>query len=137
VAGWSALGAISVFMLVVAAVFVFAPDPLLRPFTRDPAVLRLGATLLLIAAVFQLFDGLQVVATGVLRGVGDTRTPMVTNLVGHWVLGLPVAYGLCFPLGWGVAGLWVGLSVGLVVAGIVLVLVWRHRVRDLRAAART
>jgi MATE family multidrug resistance protein len=136
VAGWSALGLISVFMLVVAAVFVFVPDPLLRPFTSDPEVLQLGATLLLIAAVFQLFDGLQVVATGVLRGVGDTRTPMVTNLIGHWVLGLPVAYGLCFRLGWGVAGLWVGLSVGLVVAGIVLVLVWRHRVRDLRATAR-
>ena len=65
-------------------------------------MLALGASLLVVAAVFQLFDGLQAVATGVLRGLGDTRTPMRVNLVGHWLLGLPVGYVLCFVLGRGV-----------------------------------
>ena len=70
-------------------------------FTNDAAVLALGASLLWIAAVFQLFDGLQGVVTGTLRGLGDTRTPMVTNLAAHWLIGLPVGYWLCFGLGWG------------------------------------
>ena len=64
---------------------------------------------LLVAALFQLFDGLQVVATGILRGTGDTRTPMLSNLIGHWLLGLPVGYALCFHWNRGVVGLWLGL----------------------------
>jgi len=135
VAGWSALALISAFMLAVAAAFVFLPRVFLTPFTTDPGVLRLAAGLLLVAAVFQVFDGLQVVATGVLRGVGDTRTPMLANLIGHWALGLPVAYVLCFPFGWGVVGLWIGLSVGLISTGLVLVLVWQRRVRGLTAGS--
>lgn len=132
-AGWTALGTITLFMLVAAVVMIAAPRPLLRPFTTDPAVLALGARLLLVAAVFQLFDGLQVVATGALRGVGDTRTPMLWNLVGHWGLGLPVAYVGAFHLGWGVVGLWIGLALGLTVCGIVLLRVWQLRVRRLVA----
>jgi MATE family multidrug resistance protein len=81
--------------------------------------------------VFQLFDGLQVLATGALRGVGDTRTPMMWNLVGHWGLGLPVAYLAAFHLGWGVVGLWVGLALGLTVCGVVLLRVWQVRVREM------
>ncbi len=130
-AGWTALGAITLFMVVSAVVMVTAPRPLLRPFTADAQVLALGARLLLVAAVFQLFDGLQVVATGALRGVGDTRTPMVWNLIGHWGLGLPVAYLGAFHLGWGVVGLWVGLALGLTVCGVVLLRVWQLRVRRL------
>lgn len=133
--GWLAIGAISVFMLAVAAVFVSTPRALLGVFTRDPDVLAVGSTLLLVAALFQLFDGLQGVATGLLRGVGDTRTPMAWNLAGHWVLGLPTGYVLCFPLAFGVVGLWVGLSVGLTLIGIVLVVTWGRRVRALRAGA--
>lgn len=132
-AGWTALGSMGVFMAGVAVVFVAVPDWLVAPFTNDPAVVRLAAALLLIAAFFQLFDGLQVVATGVLRGLGDTRTPMLLNLAGHWGLGLPVGYALCFVSGWGVRGLWVGLSVGLISVGLVLVLVWARRVRTCRA----
>jgi MATE family multidrug resistance protein len=90
-------------------------------------VLAIGATLLAVAAVFQLFDGLQVVATGILRGIGDTRTPMLLGLAGHWGLGLPVGYALCFRLGTGVTGLWIGLSVGLIAVGFALVFVWRRR----------
>jgi MATE family multidrug resistance protein len=119
-------------MLLVALTFVTMPHRLLGVFTDNPAVIATGRPLLLVAAVFQLFDGLQVVATGVLRGVGDTRTPMLWNLTGHWVFGLPVGYLLCFRYGWGVTGRWVGLSIGLTIVGIVLVGVWARRARGLR-----
>ena len=76
------------------------------------------------AAVFQLFDGLQVAATGVLRGASETRLPMLANLLGHWVLGLPLGYYLAFERGMGAVGLWAGLSVGLVVVAVLLVVHW-------------
>jgi MATE family multidrug resistance protein len=134
-AGWTALATIAAFMLAVAVLFVIAPRVLLIGFTRDELVLALGSTLLAVAAVFQLFDGLQVVATGVLRGVGDTRTPMLINLAGHWFCGLPIGWVLCFVIGLGVVGLWVGLSVGLILVGGVLVFVWRRRVDALTRTA--
>ena len=80
----------------------------------------LGASLLAVAAIFQLFDGIQGVATGILRGLGDTRTPMVWNLVGHWFVGLPSGYALCFVAGLGVIGLWWGLTIGLIICGVAL-----------------
>jgi MATE family multidrug resistance protein len=83
--------------------------------------------LLRIAALFQLFDGLQVVATGALRGLGDTRTPMLAHLAGYWGVCLPVAYLLCFRFGWGAAGIWVGLSAALILIGSALVMAWRWR----------
>ena len=86
-----------------------------------------GVSLLVVAAAFQPFDGLQGVATGVLRGVGDTRTPMFTNLAAHWLLGLPLGYSLCFLWGWGVIGLWVGLATGLILLGVVLLAVCVRR----------
>jgi len=119
------------FMTAAALAFVLVPRPLVGMFTSNEAVFALGRRLLLVAAVFQLFDGLQGVSTGLLRGLGDTRTPMVGNLAGHWLLGLPVGYALCFWRGWGVIGLWAGLSVGLVAIGVALVLTWRFRIRAL------
>jgi MATE family multidrug resistance protein len=77
-----------------------------------------------VAAVFQLFDGLQVVATGALRGAGDTRTPVICGVIAYWVLGLPVGYYLCFVAGHGVVGLWAGISVGLIVVAGFLLPVW-------------
>jgi MATE family multidrug resistance protein len=127
-AGWMAMAIGGAFMLVTALVFVTMPRTLIGLFSPGPDVLALGSSLLLIAAVFQLFDGLQAVATGVLRGLGDTRTPMMVNLVGHWLLGLPVGYLLCFTVGMGVAGLWIGLSTGLIVCGVILTWVWSRRV---------
>lgn len=133
-AGWTALLVISLFMLAVATVFVTVPRTLLGVFTREEAVLRLGTSLLAVAALFQLFDGLQGVATGILRGLGDTRTPMFWNLAGHWAFGLPVGYSLCFIWGWGVIGLWIGLSVGLTLVGAVLVAIWHRRTRHREVA---
>ena len=130
-AGWLALGLGVTFMSVAAATFVTMPGPILRLFTADTSVLETGVVLLQLAALFQLFDGVQVVATGVLRGLGDTRTAMLSNLAGHWVVGLPVGYALCFRWGMGVVGLWVGLSLGLILVEVVLVPVWHRRVREL------
>ena len=76
--------------------FVSIPTWIARLFSPDPMVIRTGATLLLVAAAFQLFDGLQTVATGALRGTGDTRTPMLANFIAYWLIGLPVGYVLCF-----------------------------------------
>lgn len=127
--GWAALTLGAGFMCSAALCFVLAPHPILRLFTAEPAVIRTGVTLLLVAALFQLFDGLQAVATGVLRGLGDTRTPMACNLAGHWIVGLPAGYLLCFVVGWGIVGLWVGLSIGLILVGTALVLIWWRRTR--------
>jgi MATE family multidrug resistance protein len=123
-AGWTALGLGSLFMAFAALLFVSVPGWIIRAFTTDPAVGAVGVHLLYVAAVFQLFDGLQVVAIGALRGAGDTRTPMLWNLVGYWVLGLPVGYVLCFRYGQGAVGLWIGLSLGLIVVGSILLRAW-------------
>lgn len=133
-AGWTALAVGAAITATVGIVFMVAPRPLIRLFTDDAEVLAIGTRLLLIAAAFQLFDGTQAVATGVLRGLGDTRTPMIMNVVGHWVLGLPVGWALCFRLGWGVAGLWIGLSIGLIFVAIVLTARWQ---RDAHRLARS
>jgi multidrug resistance protein, MATE family len=87
----------------------------------------------LLPAVFQIFDGVQVAATCILRGAGGTRTLMLVNLVG--LLGLPAGYLLCFVLGYGVTGLWIGLSVGLIVDGSILLIAWsRLRLQSFLAA---
>lgn len=126
-AGWTAILLGVAFMAVAATSFVVVPRAFLGLFTQEESVLQLGSSLLLVAAVFQLFDGIQGVATGALRGIGDTRTPMITNLAGHWLLGLPVGYTLCFIVGYGVIGLWIGLSVGLIVVGVILLAIWARK----------
>ncbi len=133
-AGWAALLLGVLFMGCAALVFLALPEPILRLFTSEPAVIATGVSLLLVAACFQLFDGVQGVTTGLLRGLGDTRTPMIWNLAGHWCLGLPMGYVLCFVVGWGVIGLWIGLSAGLILVGLVLLATWARRARDLPAA---
>jgi MATE family multidrug resistance protein len=107
-----ALGA--AFMSVGALTFALVPAPLVRIFTDDADAVSLGIQLLLIAAVFQLFDGVQAVAAGALRGAGDVRFPFVSNVVAHWAVGFPLAYVLGFVLPFGVEGIWWGLTSGLV-----------------------
>ena len=134
-AGWVAISLALGAMSCSAVLFALAPEALIRPFSDDREVLTIGVGLLLVAAVFQLFDGLQVVSTGALRGLGDTRVPMIANLIGHWGLGLPIAYALCFWYGWGAQGLWAGLAVGLILIGATLLGVWHWRSRRLLAPA--
>ena len=130
--GWTAILIGTGFVLVAALAFVLIPRQLIGLFSKDAGVLSVGASLLLLAALFQLFDGLQGVITGTLRGLGDTRTAMIVNLVAHWLIGLPTGYVLCFVIGWGVYGLWVGLSLGLIIVGVILLYVWTQKIRDYR-----
>jgi MATE family multidrug resistance protein len=125
--GWIALLLGTLFMAVASLALWTAPRLILRVFTADAAVVASGAVLLRIAALFELFDGFQTVATGALRGLGDTRSPMLAHLAGYWLIGLPIAYVLCFRLGWGVSGIWVGLTTALILIGIALVWMWNAR----------
>lgn len=135
-AGWVSLASGIVFMTIIAAALLLAPEPMLRPFSADERVIDTGVRLLAIAAAFQIFDGTQAIATGVLRGIGDTRTPVITNVVGHWICGLPVGAALCFWYGWGIRGLWIGLSIGLFIVAVVLTGVWRRKSRHLEIFER-
>jgi MATE family multidrug resistance protein len=103
------------------------PDLLVRAFTDDAGVIAVGTVLLPIAAAFQVVDGTQVVAAGVLRGTADTRVPAVIAFVGYWLVGLPVGLVLAFPGGWGASGLWWGLTAGL--ASVAVLLLARARSR--------
>lgn len=125
-AGWTAVALGAAVMSVSAVLLVTAPRLIARLFTPDLSVISGAATLLRIAALFQLFDGLQVVTTGALRGLGDTRTPMLCHFGGYWLVGLPTGLWLCFGRNWGAPGLWTGLSVGLILIGGTLTLVWRR-----------
>jgi len=108
------------FMCGTGVVFLSLPHALAGLYSSDAAVVAVAATLIRLAGVFQVFDGLQVVAGGILRGMGQTRVPMVVNALGYWLLGLPVSWLLGFRAGWGPVGLWWGLVVGLAVVATVL-----------------
>lgn len=128
-AGWSAIALGCGFMFCSGLVFVSFSRMIARLFSPDPQVISVGATLLLIAAAFQLFDGLQTVATGALRGTGDTHTPMLANLIAYWFIGLPLGYVLCFRLHWGALGIWSGLCLGLIIIGSALLIAWHRRLQ--------
>jgi multidrug resistance protein, MATE family len=129
--GWAAIFLGALFMGAFGLCLAIVPLWIAALFTADPAVKTASAVLLRIAALFQLFDGFQVVTTGALRGLGDTRTPMLAHFAGYWVIGLPVGYILCFPFRWGAPGMWTGLCAALILIGAALVLIWRARVRNL------
>ena len=125
-AGWAALALGAAFTASAAVVFLVAARPLIGAFSRDATVLAIGPSLLAIAGVCLVFDGTQGVSTGILRGLGETRIPMLANLTGHWLAGLPLGYAACFWWGWGVQGLWLGLAAGLTAVGTALLAAW-HR----------
>jgi MATE family multidrug resistance protein len=129
-AGWAAIALGVAAMSATATAFLLLPRLLIGLFTHDAEVVRTGTTLLGVAAVFAIFDGVQVIATGALRGLGDTRRPMLWNLFGHWGLGLPIGWTLTFVAGWGVLGVWLGLSTGLIVVAIALTRVWARAARE-------
>jgi len=127
--GWTALALGAGVMSASAVMLMTAPQWIARLFTAEADVIGASVVLLRVAALFQLFDGLQVVATGALRGAGDTRTPMLWHFAGYWLVGLPLGALLCFGRGMGAAGLWTGLSAGLIMIGSVLALMWRRTAR--------
>lgn len=125
--GFIAMALACTFMLCSALAFLFLPGPILRVYTQDSVVLATGTGLLAIAAFFQLFDGAQTVATGALRGLGETRGPMFANLAGYWLFGIPIGYALCFHFRLGVYGLWWGLTVALIAISLLLIRQWSRR----------
>lgn len=125
-AGWLALALGTGFMMLAGVVLFAVPRPLIALYTSDPRVLAVGPALLGLAALFQVFDGVQTVSTGALRGLGETRAPMVANFVGYWILGLPLGFFLCFVLHWGVYGIWIGLTVALIVIAGALLRRWNR-----------
>ncbi len=110
------------FMTLTAVLFISAPGSLARAYTSMDGVLTLAATLIPIAGFFQIADGLQVVAAGVLRGAGDTRAPLVVNILGFWLIGLPTSLLLGFRLGYGPPGLWWGLVAGISAVAVFLLI---------------
>jgi MATE family multidrug resistance protein len=129
------------FMGACALGFLAAPNALIGLYTDDPAILALGRRLLLVAAAFQVFDGAQVAGISVLRGAAETRVPALIAAVGYWGLGLPAGYLLAFPGGRGPEGVWLGLTVGLAAAALLLALrardvFWRTSFETLRARTR-
>lgn len=130
-AGTLGVGLAAAFMLCAALLFWAAPRSVVSLYLNldDPAnadVVALAVTLLGVAAVFQIFDGVQVAAAGALRGLKDTRVPMLLAVISYWLLGLPVSAALGFGAGWGARGLWWGFVLGLASAAVLLT--WRfHR----------
>jgi multidrug resistance protein, MATE family len=124
-AGWMALTLGVGFMVLAALLFLLLPRPILEIYSRDPQVLLLGTHILMIVAAFQIFDGAQTVATGALRGLGETRFPLLMNFTGYWLIGLPLGWWLCFHMGWGLRGLWMGLTLALILIASLLVRRWQ------------
>jgi MATE family multidrug resistance protein len=133
--GWTALGLGAAVMSCAALTLLILPASVARLYSPDAGIVAAAAALLRVAAFFQLFDGLQIVATGALRGAGDTRTPAIWHFAGYWLVGLPLGATLCFAFGWGAAGLWVGLSLALILIGSILALVWHRKSQRVTATA--
>jgi MATE family multidrug resistance protein len=119
-AGFSAFIMVLIFMGTMALTFILLRNFLPTLFSKEPQVIGIASSLLVIAAFFQLSDGIQVVGLGALRGVKDVRIPTVITLVAYWIIGLPVSYFFGFVLHFGVQGIWWGLSLGLTVAAVLL-----------------
>jgi MATE family multidrug resistance protein len=130
-AGWTGILTGAAFMLLASLVFLTIPTHIARLFTPDSGVIAAAVPLLLIAAGFQFFDGIQVTATGALRGAGITSTPFYTQLVCFWAIGMPLGILLAFHFHLGAVGLWTGLLIALTTAAIILLAVWHKTTHTL------
>lgn len=128
-AGYMAIALGAGFMALMACCFLLFPRAILSIWSHNRQVLALGVRIFVLVAAFEIFDGVQAVTTGALRGMGETRFPMWMNLGAYWAFGLPLGGVLCFVLGWQLVGLWTGLTVALISLALLLLLRWR---RDLR-----
>lgn len=128
-AGLTAFGSVAVFMALASLVFLAFPQTMAGLMSDDAGVVETVIALFVVVAVFQISDGVQAVGAGALRGTGDTTFTFWANVVGHWFIGLPVAYLLGVRGPFGVVGLWWGLSAGLTVVAIALVLRFNRTTR--------
>lgn len=117
---WGALGLAAALMACFGVIFWLAGTQIVALFTDDPTLISVAAQLLAVAALFQIFDGVQIVSSGVLRGFEDVRAPMLIGMVSYWVIALPVSYTLGFIFHMGATGVWVGFCVGLAFAAAAL-----------------
>ena len=117
------------FMACTAALMLAFPGVIAAAYTNQPIVASIAASLIPIAGMFQLFDGIQAVSAGILRGLGDTRAPFAVNLAGFWLCGFPVSVALAFGTPLRALGLWWGLAAGLAVVATLLVLRVRSRLQ--------
>lgn len=121
--------------LFIIATFLLAPEPLIRLFLDStdplaPQIVAYATLLLICAAAFQVADAAQVMALGLLRGIRDTKVPMIIAAICYWLIGIPASYAMAFGLGWGGVGLWLGLVLGLsLTAAALLVRFWRRAPR--------
>jgi len=120
---------VSLFMASAALFFIFSRHLLPPLFSNDPDVQRVASDLLIIAAIFQISDGLQVVGLGILRGMKDVRLPTLIALFSFWFIGLPTGYALAFDLGMQVNGIWVGLAIGLSLSALLMYRRFKHKLR--------
>jgi MATE family multidrug resistance protein len=127
--GWVAIVMGASMMACCGIALITMPHLIARSFTDNAQVVAAAVSLLSIGAIFQLFDGIQAVSTGALRGAGETRIPMLTVMIAYWTAGLPLGYWLCFHRNWGARGLWVGFCTALILVGCVLVVVWSRKSR--------
>jgi MATE family multidrug resistance protein len=133
-AGWTAILLGAACMATFSAILFLFAHPIARAFTPDRTVIAATIPLLFVAAAFQFFDGLQITATGALRGAGNTHAGLIVQIIGYWIIGLPIGYLFAFRLHQGAVGLWLGLCAGLIVAGVALTLTWHRTTHKLRTS---
>jgi multidrug resistance protein, MATE family len=121
-AGLAGIGLSLATQVVSASAMALFPVAIARAYTHDAGVVALAAQLLVLAAIFQFSDGIQVTANGALRGIKDTTVPMLITLVAYWLIGMPVGYWLAFHQHFGARGMWMGLVAGLTAAAGMLLL---------------
>lgn len=124
--GYSILWQVIGFMAVCAVIFLVGRFALPSLYIDDSEVIQLCGILMIYAAIFQIPDGVQVCAIGILRGLHDVRWPTIITFVAYWLIGLPISYFTALNLGWGINGVWLGLLLGLSFSGILLVLRFRR-----------
>jgi MATE family multidrug resistance protein len=133
-AGWSGIGTGAAFMLCASVLLLTIPARIAHVFTPDPGVIAAAVPLLLVAAGFQFFDGVQITATGALRGAGNTTAPFITQLVCYWIVGMPLGVLLGFHQKLGATGLWLGLLIALTCGAFTMCFFWTRTTRSLAHA---
>ncbi|TRX56279.1 MATE family efflux transporter [Fulvivirga sp. M361] len=119
-AAFTLYGMVVTFMIVCAFIFIAGRHFLPALYIADQEVITIASSLVIIAGLFQVSDGVQVVSLGALRGLEDVKTPTILTFIAYWLLALPAGYILAFPMGMGVEGVWYGLLIGLTVVAVVM-----------------